>query len=79
MAVWIGIDNVWFNPEQTRTTRVAIDEFFEEGGCAICQRSPLASAVDGGAQVEPDTSEEKSSYQATKSAEQKQDKHLTIP
>jgi hypothetical protein len=42
------------------------------------QDCQLASNGDG-AQIEPDTSEEKSGYQATKSAEQKQDKHLTTP
>ena len=38
-----------------------------------------ASAVYGGAQAEIDTSEEKHSYGATKSAEQKQNNHLTTP
>jgi hypothetical protein len=35
MAVWIGIDNVWFNPEQTRTTRVAIDAFLKKVGAQL--------------------------------------------
>ena len=30
-------------------------------------------------QVDPDTSEEKYNYEATKSAEQERDKHLTTP
>ena len=33
----------------------------------------------GGAQAETDTNEEKHSYGATKSAEQKQNNHLTTP
>jgi hypothetical protein len=32
---WIGIDHVWFNPEQTRTTSVAIDALLKKVGAQL--------------------------------------------
>ena len=47
--------------------------------CAVSRNRPLSQLLMERAQVDPDTSEEKHSYEATKSAEQEQDKHLTTP